>query len=73
MGTAPRRPGEAAANHGGGRLRGGALLAAAAGALGGSLLQVTLSFPWHFQPLSTTSPGNACLLEMNFYTLATFV
>lgn len=47
MGTAPRRPGEAAASHRGGRLRGGARLAAAAGALGGSLLQVTV-FPLAF-------------------------
>lgn len=75
MGTAPRWPGEAAASHRGGCLRGGARpAAAAAGAVGRPLLQVTLSFHWHFQPLSSTSQGNACLLQMNFfYTLATFV
>ena len=52
MGTAPRWPRETAASHCGGRLRGGARLAAAAGAVGGALLQVTFSIHWHFLFLS---------------------
>lgn len=63
VGTAPRGPRAAVGHHRGGCLRGGTCSAAAPGVVGRSLLQVTPSFHWRFQPLSSPFRDNPASLR----------